>query len=69
MKELTRKQIERQDFVDNEIFELLQNINPSGQNIEWNIEMIADLRDRIQYWFVEYLNITDEMTFYPYVKE
>lgn len=69
MEELTKKQIERQDFVDNEIFELLQNINPSGQNIEWNIEMIADLRDRIQYWFVEYLNITDEMTFYPYVKE
>ena len=69
MKQLTNKQIKRQDFVDSEIFEFLQDINPSGQKIEWNIEMIADLRDRIQYWFVEYLNLTDEMTFYPYIKE
>jgi len=38
MTGLTKKQIERQDFVDNEIYELVQTLNPSGQVIDWNIE-------------------------------
>lgn len=69
MAELTEEQIERQDCVDGAIYELLTKVNPSDQEIEWNIELIADLRDRIRYWFIEYLNLTDEMTFYPYIKE
>lgn len=69
MIELTEEQIKRQDFVDNAICDLLQNVNPSKREVEWNIEMIADLRERIRYWFVEYLNLTDEMTLYPYTRE
>lgn len=69
MIELTKEQIKRQDFVDIAIYDLLQNVSPSWRQVEWNIEMIADLRERIRYWFVEYLNLTDEMTFYPYTRE
>jgi len=69
MGELTKKQIERQDFVDNEIFGLLQALNPSRRSINWNIEMIASIREQIRYWLVERCNVTDERTFYPYFRE
>ena len=35
----------RQDHVDNAIFELLQSLNPTKKPIEWNIEMIGEIRD------------------------
>ncbi len=39
--ELTNKQIKRQDFVDNRIFELIQKLNPSQIEINWDIEIIG----------------------------
>ncbi len=69
MTGLTKKQIERQDFVDNEIYELVQTLNPSGQVIDWNIEMIAPLREHIREWIVERDKATDENSFYPYIEE
>ncbi len=65
---LTKKEIERQDFVDNSIFELLQKLNPSDKDIDWNIDIISNVRDIIQLKFLE-LGISDEMTFYPYLTE
>ena len=41
MKTLTRKELDRQDFVDNEIFELIQNLLPAGRKLKWDIEMIG----------------------------
>ena len=67
MPELTDKQLERQDFVDNQIFQLLNDLNPSGKELEWDIEMIGDVRERIRVWLVDNLDITDEMKFYPYI--
>lgn len=67
MNALTNSQIQRQDFVDNAIYELLNAVNPSNHQIIWNIEAVGDIRDLIQHWFVERFAITDEMTFYPYV--
>ena len=69
MRGLTKKQIERQDFVDNEIYRLLQALNPSGRSINWNIEAIASIREQIRHWLVERYGITDERTFYPYFRE
>ncbi len=66
---LTDVQLERQDFVDNAIHELLRIVNPSDKEIPWNIEAIGSIRDTIQYWLVEYYNLTDESTFYPFVTE
>lgn len=67
--ELTNKQIERQDFVDNRIFELIEEINPSQTEIDWDIEVIANVRETIRIWLVEELKLTDEMTFYAYLEE
>ena len=69
MKELTDNQLTRQDFVDNSIFELFQLLNPSEKEIEWNIEMISDVRESIKEWMVDRLKLTHEISFYPYVEE
>jgi len=67
MNKLSESQLKRQDFVDNAIYELLHTLNPSQQEIEWDIEEIGGIRDVICHWLVERLAITDEMTFYPYM--
>ena len=42
MQNFTEDQVKRQDFVDNEIYDLLKQFVPSTKEIEWNIEMIGD---------------------------
>ncbi len=69
MKELTEEQIKRQDSVDNAIYQLIQELNPTADEIRWDIEMIGDVRDVIEDWMVERLKITDEKSFYPWVGE
>jgi len=69
MKELTDKQIDRQDFVDNAIFQLVQAVNPNDRSIGWNIEMIGEIRDVIREWIVERMKMTDEQNFYPYLDD
>lgn len=66
--ELTSKQIERQDFVDNRIFELIQELNPSQSKIDWDIEMIGEVRDCIQNILGEKISVSEE-DFYPFLKD
>jgi hypothetical protein len=66
--ELNKKQIERQDFVDNSIFELLQNLNPTTNEFDWDIEMISDIRDTIQCYVIKKTNCS-EQEFYPFIEE
>jgi len=68
MRELTTHEIERQDHVDNAIYQLLQELCPSEREVAWNIEMISDIRERIRHWLVEQYGLIDEMTFYPYIE-
>lgn len=67
MAKLTEKQIKRQDFVDNEIFELIQRLVPSAK-IKWDIEMIGSVRDSIQAQLVDKQKMMSEARFYPYLK-
>lgn len=69
MKELSERQIERQDLVDNAIYQLIQSISPAEEKIEWDIEMVGGIRDVLQEWFVDKLNLTDEQNFYPFLEE
>ena len=66
---LTQQQIAQQDFVDNAIFSLLRSVNPSNKEIEWNIEMIGEIRDVVKEWLVDKLSLTTEQEFYPYIEE
>jgi hypothetical protein len=67
--ELTNKQIARQDFVDNSVFELLQSLNPTNKNLNWDIEMIGQIRDSIEVLFTDNRKICTEQEFYPYLEE
>jgi hypothetical protein len=68
-KGLTSKELERQDFVDGMIFELINALNPSSKQANWDIEMIGDIRDRIQFWLVEHYAVATEKDFYPFIPE
>lgn len=65
--ELTKQQIERQDFVDNVIYDLINRLIPSEKEMEWDIESIGEIRDVIQSQLVA-KGICTEQEFYPYVK-
>jgi len=65
MEKFTEDQIKRQDFVDNQIYDLVKQLIPSTREIEWNIEMIGDIRDTIQHWLVDRYRLVDEIEFYP----
>jgi len=69
MKELTNEQLSRQDYVDGEIFRLIQTLNPTKESIDWNIEMIGEIRDTIQDWIVDQLRLSSEQGFYPFIKD
>lgn len=65
MAQLTEKQIRRQDFVDNQIFELMQKLIPQSKNIVWDIEVIGAVRDMIQEQLVNNQKLLSEAKFYP----
>jgi len=65
MQNFTEDQLKRQDFVDNQIYDLVKRLVPSKREIEWDIEMIADIRDTIQHWFIDQYKTVDELEFYP----
>ena len=65
MQNFTEDQLKRQDFVDNQIYDLMKRLVPSKREIEWDIEMVGDVRDTIQHWLVDRYKIVDELEFYP----
>ena len=65
MQKFTEDQIKRQDFVDNQIYDLVKRLVPSKREIEWDIEMIGHIRDTIQRWLVDRYKIVEELEFYP----
>ena len=66
--ELTPKQIARQDFVDNAIYGIINELIPFDKEMEWNIEAIGIIRDVIQSQLVE-RDFCTEQEFYPYIEE
>ncbi len=66
---LTQQQIERQDFVDNVIFDLIRSVNPTDKELNWDIEMIGEIRDVLKEWLVDKLNLITGQEFYPYFEK
>ncbi len=69
MEELTKKQLERQDFVDNEVFDLIKKLIPAdkAKKLQWDIEMIGEVRDMIRIYAVNHKKLMSEQEFYPYI--
>ena len=65
MQKLTEEKIKRQDFVDNQIFDLVKRLVSSEKEIDWDIEMIGDIRDTIKHWLIDRYQIVDDLDFYP----
>lgn len=65
--ELTDKQIAQQDYIDNKVFALLNELNPSDKELEWDINAIGRIRDTIAQVFAE-KGICTEQEFYPYIE-
>lgn len=66
--ELIDQQISRQDFVDNAIHDLINELIPSDKEMEWDIEVIGEVRDAIQAQLVG-RGFCTEQEFYPYIEE
>ena len=69
MDELTDAQLRRQDYVNGLIYETIRASHPSASGVDWNIEMIGEIRESMRIWLVERLGLIDEMRFYPYLEE
>ena len=66
-QELTDKQITRLDFVHNAIFNLMQDLVPYGNELDWDMEIIGEVADVIQDYLVK-KGICTEMEFVPFVE-
>ncbi len=65
MISITKKQIERQDYVDNQIFELIQKLLLPPKKMDWDIEIIGAVRDVICKQVVDKQKVVSERQFYP----
>jgi len=54
----------RQDFVDNAVFSLIQEVNPTNRPIHWDIEMIGEIRDALVCWLSQKTGV-NERVIYP----
>jgi hypothetical protein len=61
---LTQRQIEQQEFVDDAIYELLNNL--AGKELEWDSELIGSVRDVIAQEF-EQREIMAAKELYPWI--
>ena len=61
---MSDEQIKRQDFVDNAVFELIRQANPTKRQIPWDIEMIGNIRDSLVSELQKKLGIS-EFEIYP----
>jgi len=69
-QELTQKQLDRQDAVDNECHDLLNSLGSktSADSVPWDIELISIVREAVQEVVVDKLHLMTEMEFYPYIE-
>ena len=65
---LTKKQLTRQDFVDNKIFELLQELAPNKKKFKWDIDAIGSIREVARKYLVDEKKAASDVKFYPYLK-
>ena len=66
---MTEKQkIAQQDFVDNSIFDLIKELSPSSEIINWDMSVISEIRLILQNLYVNKYELCDEEEFYPSIE-
>jgi len=56
---------DRQDFVDNAIFDLIKLLNPTKNEVKWDISVISEIRIAVETHFTDNLKFCDSEEFYP----
>jgi len=63
---MTEKQkIKQWDKVDNAIYGLIQELNPTEKEIKWDIKPISEIRQVLVNLYVNELKLCTEAEFYP----
>ena len=60
-----KRKIEQWDYVDNAIFDLINELNPSTKTVEWDIKPISEIREILVSLYVQELKLCTEDDFYP----
>jgi len=47
----------------------MNDLVPESSNLNWDIELIGEIRDSVETVLVDKLKLMTEMEFYPYIKE
>jgi len=63
--EYTAQETDRQDRVDSAIEEMLEDVSPIGY-VQWDMEIIGEIRDVVQDYIVNKKGWMNEQAFYPY---
>jgi len=64
-KEFSKKELERQDFIDNSIMELINKVNPSDIKIRYDGHIVYKIREALIEVFTKDLELCTETAFYP----
>ncbi len=67
---MKKDQINRQDFVDNAIYELVEKLNNSNVELRWDQNHIAQIREEIDSYIRGYDNAESNYSpfeFYPWI--
>ena len=63
--EMSDRECDRIDFVENEIYDLVNRLLPEGREVAWDLDMILNIKDAI--WDnIEDKNVCTEQEFFPY---
>jgi hypothetical protein len=69
MAKTKQEKIDRQDFVDNKILDLVLDLSPDRSKIHWDIECITDIRNETYRYIQRYIKDFKEEDFYPYIDD
>ncbi|WP_461257544.1 hypothetical protein [Treponema sp. R80B11-R83G3] len=60
-----KEKINRQDFVDNVINDMIVSLSSTTKKLQWNIKVISDIRGILTSYFIEELRLCADEEFYP----
>jgi len=64
-RKFTKKELQRQDFIDNSIMELINKVNPTRLKISYDGHIVDKVREALIDVFTRDLNLCTERKFYP----
>jgi hypothetical protein len=64
-KEFTREQLDKHDFIDNSIMELINKLNPTTVKIKYDGHIVWKVRNALIEVFTQDLDLCTERAFYP----